>query len=189
LRATEANREQLLEKCLVAFVRAGTLDLSLDDLASQVGVSKRMLIHYFGGRESLEELAMTRLEDRLRKRFRADAFPPRTSLRTVILALWEQTTHSDSRGVLLLVMDLTRRAWSGSQRAKQFYAEQQRLWIDLLMEFSSDRSFVESLLQLFQGCMLAFLVTGNRELGRSALESFVTAKEHSPAPKHEPQGS
>ena len=81
--------------------------------------------------------------------------------------------------VLLLVMDLTRRAWSGSQRAKEFYAEQQRLWIDLLMEFSRDRRFVESLLQLFQGCMLAFLVTGNREPGRGALESFVAAKEHS----------
>jgi mannose-6-phosphate isomerase-like protein (cupin superfamily) len=33
--------------------------------------------------------------------------------------------------VLLLVMDLSKRAWSGSKRARLFYAEQQRLWIEL----------------------------------------------------------
>jgi AcrR family transcriptional regulator len=181
LQQIKANREMLLEKCLAAFIRGGTLDLSLDDLARQVGTSKRMLIHYFGGREALEEQAMSRLEDRLRQQFRADAFPPGASLRTVTLALWERTTHPESRGVLLLVMDLTRRAWSdwsGSERAKHFYAVQQRLWIDLLLAFSHDRifpdlPFVESLLQLFQGCVLAYLVTGDREPGARALERFL----------------
>ena len=166
----------MLERCLAAFIHAGTLDLSLDDLSQEVGASKRMLIHYFGGRDKLEELAMTRLEDRLRARFRADVFPLETSLRTAILALWDQTTHPESRGVLLLVMDLTRRAWSGSHRAKQFYEEQQRLWVDLLMGFSHDREFVLSLLQLFQGCVLAFLVTADRDLGRQALERFLTSQ-------------
>jgi AcrR family transcriptional regulator len=176
LQQTKASREMLLEKCLAAFIRTGTLDLSLDDLARQVGTSKRMLIHYFGGRETLEEQAMSRLEDRLRQQFRADAFPPGASLRTVTLALWDRTTHPESRGVLLLVMDLTRRAWSGvsgSERAKHFYAEQQRLWVDLLLAFSPDRRFVESLLQLFQGCVLAYLVTGDHEQGARALERFL----------------
>lgn len=174
-----ANREQLLERCLAAFIQAGTLDLSLDDLSREVGASKRMLIHYFGSRDKLEELAMTRLEDRLRARFQADAFLPETSLRTVTLALWDQTTHPEARGVLLLVMDLTRRAWSGSQRAKQFYTEQQSLWVDLLMGFSHDREFVMSLLQLFQGCVLAFLVTADRDLGRQALERFLAPQKPS----------
>jgi AcrR family transcriptional regulator len=187
LQQIKAGREMLLEKCLAAFIRAGTLDLSLDDLARQVGTSKRMLIHYFGGRETLEEQVMSRLEDRLRQQFRADAFPPGASLRTVTLALWQRTTHPESRGILLLVMDLTRRAWNswngrngltGSERARQFYAEQQRLWIDLLLAFSPDpkfpdRRFVESLLQLFQGCVLAYLVTGNREPGARTLETFL----------------
>jgi AcrR family transcriptional regulator len=179
LQQNKASREMLLEKCLAAFIRGGTLDLSLDDLARQVGTSKRMLIHYFGGRETLEEQAMSRLEDRLRQQFRADAFPPGAALRTVTLALWQRTTHPESRGALLLVMDLTRRAWSswsGSERAKHFYAEQQRLWVDLLLAFSSDRRFVESLLQLFQGCVLAYLVTGDREQGTRALERFLDAQ-------------
>jgi hypothetical protein len=42
-------------------------------------------------------------------------------------ALWERTTAPESHGVLLLIMDLSGRAWSGSERAKSFYAEQQKI--------------------------------------------------------------
>ena len=50
----------------------------------------------------------------------------------MVTALWDQTTAARSRGTLLVVMDATRRAWSGTERAKAFYAEQQRLWVELL---------------------------------------------------------
>src|ERR1039457_1944146 len=85
------NREKLLESCLAAFIHAGTLDLSLDQLAKAAGSNKRMLIHYFGGRDAIEEMAMSLLEDRLRARFQASAFPADTPLRSVVAALWEQT--------------------------------------------------------------------------------------------------
>jgi AcrR family transcriptional regulator len=163
----------LAEACLNAFVRAGTIDLSLDQLATSVGISKRMLIHYFRGRAEIEAAAMALLEDRLRHRFAPEAFPPATSLTTVVAALWQRTTDPASRGVLLLVMDLTRRAWSGSSRAHAFYAEQQRLWVQLLMTFLPSRPTVEELLQLFQGAVLAFLVTGDPEPGRRALMRFL----------------
>ena len=170
------NRDQLLENCLAAFIRAGTLDLSLDSLAEAVGSSKRMLVHYFGGRDALEEMAMALLEDRLRARFRASAFPAGTSLSSVVAALWKQTTSTESRGVVVLTMDLTRRSWSGSERAKRFFEEQQRLWSELLREFLPDPGGVEALLQLFQGAMLVYLVTGDPERGRLALDRFLSAE-------------
>jgi AcrR family transcriptional regulator len=170
------TREHLLESCLAAFIRAGTLDLSLDQLAKEVGTNKRMLIHYFGGRDALEEMAMSLLEDRLRARFQASAFPAGAPLRSVVGALWEQTTSAESRGVLLLAMDLTRRSWSGSERARRFFEEQQRLWAKMLREFLPDAGAVETLLQLFQGAMLVYLVTGDRERGRRALDRFVAAE-------------
>jgi len=177
----DSNLEGILDRCLAAFVGAGTLDLSLDKLAAGVGVSKRMLIHYFGGKAAIEELATERLEERLRAQFRVDAFPPGTSLADVVLALWERTTRPESRGVLLLVMDLNRRAWNssqaGSDRARAFYMEQQRLWVDLLLEFSPDRELVESVLQLFQGLVLAFLVSGDADQGRKALERYLSIVE------------
>jgi AcrR family transcriptional regulator len=173
------DRDQLLERCLAAFIQAGTLDLSLDHLAKQVGTSKRMLIHYFGDRENLEEMVMARLEERLRDRFRPGSFPAGTPLHSVVTALWERSTDAQSRGVLLLIMDVTRRGWSGSERAKAFYREQQRLWVELLRQFLPDAAAVEALLQLFQGAVMFYLVTGDRGQGRRALERMILKEDTS----------
>lgn len=165
-----------MERCLAAFVKAGRMDLSLDQLAARVGISKRMLVHYFGDRGNLEEAAMTLLEERLRAQFAPESFPVGVSLETVVTALWERTTAPESKGVLLLVMDLSRRAWNGSARARAFYAEQQRLWVQLLVKFLPDQSTVEEVLQLFQGAVLAYLITGDPEPGRRSLARFLSAR-------------
>jgi len=168
-RRKKPDLDALLDRCLAAFVEAGTLELSLDQLARKAGTSKRMLVHYFGGRDNIEVQAITRLENRLRAQFVPEAFPPQATVQAVVTALWERTIAPQSRGVLLLVMDLSRRAWSGSKRARLFYNEQQRLWIELLMRYLPDRPIVEEVLQTFQGAVLAFLVTGDSEPGRRAL--------------------
>ena len=167
----KGNQElnQLVEKCLDAFIAAGSLDVSLDRLAETVGVSKRMLIHYFGGRGALEDKVVAQLEDRLRSRFSADRFPAGIPFETIVNALWEQSTAPETRGVLLLIMDVSRRAWSGTDRAAAFYREQQRLWVEMLQKFLPDTAAVEEFLQLFQGAILAYLVTGDHEQGRRAL--------------------
>ena len=172
-RRKTVDLEKLLDDCLVAFVKAGTLDLSLDRLAAQVGTSKRMLVHYFGGRENIEEKALTRLEDRLRAQFSPDAFPRGVSPETVVMALWDRTTAPAAKGVLLLVMDVSKRAWNGSRRARAFYEEQQRLWVQLLMKYLPDERRVEEVLQLFQGAVLAYLITGDREPGRRSLKRIL----------------
>jgi len=168
-RRKKPDLEALLERCLGAFVQAGTLELSLDQLARKAGPSKRMLVHYFGDRQRLEERAITRLEERLRAQFSPEAFPPGIAAEAVVNALWERTTAPQSRGVLLLVMDLSKRAWSGSKRAKAFYEEQQRLWVELLARYLPDRATVEEVLQVFQGAVLAFLITGDAAPGKRAL--------------------
>jgi AcrR family transcriptional regulator len=159
----------LLDRCLAAFVEAGTLDLSLDQVARKAGTSKRMLVHYFGGRNNIEVQAITRLENRLRAQFAPEAFPLGATPEVVVSALWERTTAPESRGVLLLVMDLSKRAWSGSKRAKAFYDQQQRLWVELLMRYLPARATVEEVLQVFQGAVLAFLITGDAEPGKRVL--------------------
>jgi AcrR family transcriptional regulator len=168
--------DDLADRCLRAFVQSGTLDLSLDQLAASVGISKRMLVHYFGGRENIEERAMTRLEEKLRAQFAPGSFPLGASPKTVVTALWERTTAPESRGVLLLIMDLSKRAWSGSARAKAFYKEQQRLWVQLLLKYLPDQATVEELLQLFQGAIFAYLITGDPEPGKRALMRMLSGK-------------
>jgi AcrR family transcriptional regulator len=159
----------LAGSCLGAFVRSGTLDLSLDQLAREVGISKRMLVHYFGGRDAIEERAMTLLENGLRAQFAPENFPSGVGIQVVIDTLWERTTNPQSKGVLLLVMDLSRRAWNGSPRATSFYQEQQRLWVELLLRYLPDKNTVEDVLQSFQGAVLAYLITGDPEPGRRML--------------------
>ena len=51
------------------------------------------------------------------------------------------------------------------------------LWIELLMRYLPDRATVEEVLQTFQGAVLAFLVTGDREPGRRALMRIVEGRE------------
>jgi AcrR family transcriptional regulator len=172
-----ADHNDLIESCLGAFVRSGTLDLSLDQLASSVGISKRMLVHYFGGREVIEERAMALLENRLRAQFAPENFPAGVSAQKVLNALWDRTTNPESKGVLLLVMDLSRRAWNGSPRAKSFYQEQQRLWVALLLRYLPDKNTVEDVLQSFQGAVLAYLITGDSERGRRMLNRLCTRLE------------
>jgi AcrR family transcriptional regulator len=175
-RKRKAGQEELLGRCLATFVNAGTIELSLDRLAKSVGISKRMLVHYFGGRKNIEEKAMALLEARLRAQFAPESFPPGVSAETVVKALWKRTTAPEAKGVLLLVMDLSRRAWNGSARAKAFYAEQQRLWVQLLMKFLPDRPTVEEVLQLFQGAVLAYLITGDPEPGRRSLTRIFSSR-------------
>ena len=177
LSARLPDKDLVLDRCLASFISNGTLDLSLDRLAAAVGVSKRMLIHYFGGREAIEHGAMARLEARLRAQFAPQAFPASATFEMVVTALWERTTASESKGVLLLVMDLSRRAWEGSKQARAFYHEQQRLWMELLMKFNPDKVLVEEVLQLFQGAVLAYLITGDPEPGRRALRRAVARPE------------
>jgi AcrR family transcriptional regulator len=168
-RDPQQNREEIILRCLGAFVRAGTLDLSLDQLSREVELSKRMLVHYFGGREAIEENAMELLELRLRAQFTPNNFPPRASLQQVLLELWRRTTDPASKGVLMLTMDLSKRAWNGSARAHDFYTKQQRLWVDLLLHYLPDRKVVEDILQSFQGAVLAYLVTGEAAPGKRML--------------------
>lgn len=165
----KTRKQDLIERSLAAFVQAGTIDLSLDQLAASVRVSKRMLIHYFGNRETLEESAMALLEERLRAQFAPESFPANASLDDVVSALWERTTAPAAKGVLRLIMDLSRRAWNGSARARAFYAEQQRQWVQLLIRFCPDQGAVEQVLQLFQGAVLAYLIAGDPQPGRRAL--------------------
>ena len=42
--------------------------------------------------------------------------------------------------------------------------------MELLLGFTDDRQKIEGVLQMFQGAVLAFLITGNAEPGRLALE-------------------
>jgi hypothetical protein len=112
---------------------------------------------------------MSLLEEMLRAQFAPESFPAGVSPEKVVTLLWQRATAPEAKGVLLLIMDLSKRAWNGSARAKAFYAEQQRLWVKLLAAYLPNNSEVEELLQLFQGAVLAYLITGDPDPGLRSL--------------------
>jgi hypothetical protein len=116
------------------------------------------------------ERAVELLEDKLRSQFAPENFAARTSLRRVVLALWSQTIQPENKGVLLLTMDMARRAWSGSARAKKFYLKQQRLWTDLFSRHASDRDETDDILQTFLGAVLTYLISGDPRRGKRLLD-------------------
>jgi len=170
---SEGTESDLLQRCVRAYISEGTLDLSLDEMSSRVGVSKRMLVHYFGSRDSLERAAIRALEGSLRHQFAPSSLPAGLTPLQLVDVLWERSTAEETRSVLLLVMDVTRRAWNGTGAAREFYAEQQRLWTELLCKTIPDRNAVEDLLQLFQGAILGYLVTNDSRVGAKTLRGFV----------------
>ena len=50
------------------------------------------------------------------------------------------------------------------------------MWFDMLREFLPDPEAMETLLQLYQWAMLVYLVKGDRERGRRALERFIATE-------------
>jgi hypothetical protein len=128
-----------------------------------------------------------------RAQFSPDFFPPGTTPEAVLTALWNRATARESKGVLLLTMDLARRAWSGSARAKAFYDEQQRLWVTLLSKFLPDQATVEHVLQVFQGAVFAYLIArdpapGKRALMRALASQPATEKRNRKGNEQQPAG-
>jgi AcrR family transcriptional regulator len=180
---TGSNTDQLQQDCLSAFIRVGTLDLSLDQLGAAVGTSKRMLIHYFGSRENLEEKVIDLFENLLREKWAVSESPTGASLATVVQTLWAQLTSPESWGILLLTMDISRRGWMGSERGRAFYLKQLRLWEELFLKFLPDPQAVGELLQMLQGSILVYLITGDRKQGADALQRMVQRVEKAAKPR------
>lgn len=166
---TPEAHADVIARCLEAYLRAGTMELSLDQLGAETGTTKRMLVHYFGNRQEIEGRSMALFEERLKARFQADRFSPADTLDRAVLLLWESLVDPAFRSSLRLLLDLSRLA-PKQDRARQFRQGQLALWAAALTRHTADRELVDSLLQLLEGVLLAFLVATDEARGRAALQ-------------------
>ncbi|MGW1667726.1 TetR/AcrR family transcriptional regulator [Streptomyces sp. NPDC002324] len=65
----EERRQQLIGVALELFSRRSPDEVSLDEIASAAGISRPLVYHYFPGKLSLYEAALTRASDDLAHRF------------------------------------------------------------------------------------------------------------------------
>ncbi len=65
----EERRQQLIGVALELFSRRSPDEVSIDEIASAAGISRPLVYHYFPGKLSLYEAALTRASDDLANRF------------------------------------------------------------------------------------------------------------------------
>lgn len=65
----EERRQQLIAVALGLFSERSVADVSIDDIASEAGISRPLVYHYFPGKHSLYEAAVRHAADELAGRF------------------------------------------------------------------------------------------------------------------------
>lgn len=66
---TPPQKERIIDQAMHMFVSQGIKSVRMDDIAQQLGVSKRTLYEMFGDKEGLLYLAMERYSERNRQRW------------------------------------------------------------------------------------------------------------------------
>lgn len=90
-RDPEATRSSILNAARVEFARAGLGGARVDRIAEQSGANKRMIYHYFGGKEQLFAAVVVDAYEAIRAGERAlglETLPPLKALRTLVEFTW-----------------------------------------------------------------------------------------------------
>ena len=99
------TRDRLLDDCLAYFLRHGVAGLSLRPLAAAVGTSARMLLHYFGSKETLIAEVMDQVQARLQRSFRELLARPGRG-RNPLLEFWPVLSDKTNRPFLRLLFEV-----------------------------------------------------------------------------------
>ncbi|PPS90582.1 TetR/AcrR family transcriptional regulator [Streptomyces sp. MH60] len=181
-RETRGDRRALLVDAAVDHVAAhGIADLSLRGLGAAIGVSHRMLIHYFGSKEQLlVEIVRTaeRRQRELLSRLRAE---PGLSPADVARLLWRQLTDPGVAGQERLFFEICGHALRGRPEAAPVLEGLVSDWLEPLVvaEVETGASPVTARnrarlgLATVRGLLLDLLATGDRAGVDAAMEEFL----------------
>ncbi|MFD7061466.1 TetR/AcrR family transcriptional regulator [Streptomyces sp. NPDC059906] len=181
-RGAQGDRRARLVEAAVDHVAAhGMADLSLRRLGSAIGVSHRMLIHYFGSKEQLlVEIvrASERRQRALLSRLRAE---PGVSPADVARRLWRQLTDPGLAGQERLFFEICGQALRGRPEAAPVLEGLVGDWLEPLVRAEAEagaspdeaRSRARLGLATVRGLLFDLLATGDRAGVDSAMEEFL----------------
>ncbi|MFE1952143.1 TetR/AcrR family transcriptional regulator [Streptomyces sp. NPDC059524] len=179
--ADGGRRAELVDAALAHVTERGITDLSLRGLGDAIGVSHRMLIHYFGTKEQLLVEIVRAAERRQREllsRLRAD---PGLSPADAARHLWRQLTDPALAAQERLFFELYGYALRGRPEAASILDGLVTDWLDPLTAAeiaagtnpSKARSRARLGLATVRGLLLDLLATGDREGADAAMEEFL----------------
>jgi len=166
-----------LEKCLAYFLRHGVANLSLRPLAAAAGTSARMLLHYFGSKETLIAEVMGQVQTRLQAAFQELAANHGTARReTVLQDFWKVLSTRPNQPALRLLFEVQMLALQNPKRYRRYLTRTSATWRELIERAlpSTRRSPATATLYtaVIDGLLLELLSTGDLKRTSQALTLF-----------------
>jgi AcrR family transcriptional regulator len=178
-----ARRAELLDQTIHYAAQHGIASLSLRPLATALGTSSRMLVHYFGTKEALigQALAAARpdIPAVLAAHARAGHSPARMAER-----LWRDlTTGGEQEPRTRLLLEVMALALTQPQQYRQYAVDAVRAWLDPLSDAlhaagltaRAARTRATMLVSGLRGLALDRYLTGDRQRTDDAARSLITA--------------
>ncbi|MFF1810614.1 TetR/AcrR family transcriptional regulator [Streptomyces sp. NPDC058251] len=179
---TDGDRRAQLVNAAVDYVAAhGIADLSLRGLGAAIGVSHRMLIHYFGSKEHLLVEIVRTSEQRQRDLLSRLSLEPGLSPADAARLLWQQLTDPRLAGQERLFFEICGHALRGRPEATPALEGLVNDWLEPLVaaEVAAGtdplvaRNRARLGLATVRGLLLDLLATGDRDGVDAAMEDFL----------------
>ncbi|MFH9015592.1 TetR/AcrR family transcriptional regulator [Streptomyces sp. NPDC017943] len=179
--AHRARRAELLDAAVDHVAAHGIADLSLRRLGAAIGVSHRMLIHYFGSKEQLLVDIVRTSERRQRDVLSRLRLEPGLSPADVARLLWRQLTDPRLAGQERLFFEIYGHALRGRPEAAPVLEGLVTDWLEPLVAAEvgagADPALARSRARLglatVRGLLLDLLATGDRAGVDAAMEEFL----------------
>ncbi|MFJ2728951.1 TetR/AcrR family transcriptional regulator [Streptomyces collinus] len=179
--AQGARRAQLLDAAVDHVAAHGIADLSLRRLGAAIGVSHRMLIHYFGSKEQLLVEIVRTSERRQRDVLSRLRLEPGLSPAGVARLLWRQLTAPRLAGQERLFFEICGHALRGRPEAAPVLEGLVTDWLEPLVAAEvgagADPALARNRARLglatVRGLLLDLLATGDRAGVDAAMEEFL----------------
>ncbi|MEV8554646.1 TetR/AcrR family transcriptional regulator [Streptomyces glaucescens] len=176
-----ARRVQLVDAAVDHVAAHGIADLSLRGLGAAIGVSHRMLIHYFGSKEQLLVEIVRTSERRQRDVLSRLRLEPGLSPADVARLLWRQLTAPRTAGQQRLFFEICGHALRGRPEAAPVLEGLVTGWLEPLVaaeiEAGADPALARDRARLglatVRGLLLDLLATGDRAGVDAAMEEFL----------------
>ncbi|GAA2783923.1 TetR/AcrR family transcriptional regulator [Streptomyces rameus] len=181
-RGRDGDRRARLVDAAVDHVAAhGIADLSLRRLGAAIGVSHRMLIHYFGSKEQLLAEIVRESERRQRDLLTRLRLEPGRSPVDVARLLWRQLTDPATAGQERLFFEINVDALRGGPEAVRVLEGLMTDWLEPLVaaetaggaDPAAARRRARLGLATVRGLLLDLLTTGDRAGVDAAMEEFL----------------
>ncbi|QDN93011.1 TetR/AcrR family transcriptional regulator [Streptomyces sp. S1D4-23] len=179
---TDGDRRAQLVNAAVDYVAAhGITDLSLRGLGAAIGVSHRMLIHYFGSKEHLLIEIVRTSEQRQRDLLSRLRLDPGLSPADAARLLWQQLTDPRLAGQERLFFEIYGQALRGRPEAAPLLEGLVNDWLEPLVAAEvaagADPAVARNRARLglatVRGLLLDLLATGDRAGVNAAMEDFL----------------